>query len=302
MTREFEIPQVVQNKAAAAGAQAWLTELPERVAHLERLWDITVDNVYTEGTEAFVAAALCSDGSTAVLKVAIPRLDTTEVRHEATVLRLAAGDGCAALLAEEPEHHALLMEQLGPSLFDLDLPVTARWEILCDTASRLWRTTPDASLPTGAEKAAWLSDAISSRWTDLDQPCSERAVEVALAASDRRRLAHDDERSVLVHGDVHQWNVLQASVGFKLIDPDGLFAEPEYDLGVIMREDPIELMADSDPRLRARWLAQRCELDVEAVWDWGLIERVSTGLLCAEINLQPVGRQMLRAAEYAADA
>ena len=30
--------------------------------------------------------------------------------------------------------------------------------------------------------------------------------------------------------------------GFKLVDPDGLMAEPEYDLGIIMREDPTELM------------------------------------------------------------
>jgi streptomycin 6-kinase len=50
--------------------------------------------------------------------------------------------------------------------------------------------------------------------------------------------AHDDERAVLVHGDVHEWNALQApGGGFKLVDPDGLVAEPEYDLGVLMRED-----------------------------------------------------------------
>jgi streptomycin 6-kinase len=45
-----------------------------------------------------------------------------------------------------------------------------------------------------------------------------------------------------VHGDVHQWNALEAPAdveqGFKLVDPDGLLAEAEYDLGVIMREDP----------------------------------------------------------------
>jgi streptomycin 6-kinase len=43
---------------------------------------------------------------------------------------------------------------------------------------------------------------------------------------------------VLVHGDVHQWNALQAGAGLKLVDPDGLLADAEYDLGIIMREDP----------------------------------------------------------------
>jgi len=34
---------------------------------------------------------------------------------------------------------------------------------------------------------------------------------------------------------VHQWNTLEAPEGFALVDPDGLLAEPEYDLGIIMR-------------------------------------------------------------------
>jgi streptomycin 6-kinase len=66
-----------------------------------------------------------------------------------------------------------------------------------------------------------------------------------------------------------------------------------------MREDPVELM-DGDPRARARWLAARSGLDATAIWEWGVIERVSTGLLLTQIDLQPVGRQMLAAADYAA--
>jgi streptomycin 6-kinase len=103
-----------------------------------------------------------------------------------------------------------------------------------------------------------------------------------------------------VHGDVHQWNALQASDGsFKLVDPDGLLAEPEYDLGIIMREDPAELM-EGDPTARAEWLAGRTGLDAGAIWEWGVVERVSTGLLGTKIGLQPVAGQMLRVAELVA--
>jgi streptomycin 6-kinase len=72
---------------------------------------------------------------------------------------------------------------------------------------------------------------------------------------------------VLVHGDVHQWNALRAGGGFKLVDPDGLLAEAEYDLGVIMREDP-QCLIHGDPRNRSRWLARRCGLDETAIWEW----------------------------------
>jgi len=99
---------------------------------------------------------------------------------------------------------------------------------------------------------------------------------------------------------VHEWNALQApGSGFKLVDPDGLLAEPEYDLGVMMREDPVELM-EGDPRDRARWLARRTGRNSEAIWEWGVAERVSTGLLATRIGLQPVGQQMLAAADHLA--
>ncbi len=120
------------------------------------------------------------------------------------------------------------------------------------------------------------------------------AIAHALACAASREAAHAPARAVLVHGDVHQWNALEAGDGtFKLVDPDGLLAEPELDLGIIMREDPLE----GDLRARASWLAARTGLDPVAIWEWGVVERVSTGLLAARVGLQPVGREMLATAD-----
>jgi streptomycin 6-kinase len=66
-----------------------------------------------------------------------------------------------------------------------------------------------------------------------------------------------------------------------------------------MREDPVELLT-GDARDRARWLAQRCGLDATAIWEWGVAERVSTGLLLTRIGLQPVAGEMLAAADHLA--
>jgi streptomycin 6-kinase len=139
-------------------------------------------------------------------------------------------------------------------------------------------------------------ESIRSLWEELDHPCSERAVDYALECGERRSAAHDDERAVLIHGDIHQWNTLQAKDGFRLVDPDGGVAEAEFDLGVLMREDPVELIEDN-PKDRARFLATRCGLDEEAIWEWGAVQRVWDGLLCCKDDLQPFGRQMLDAAE-----
>ncbi len=244
--------------------------------------------MFDDATEALVIEALPD----AVLKVAVPGHQVA-VHHEITVLRLAAGDGCAALLRANEARGALLVERLGPSLHALGLPVEQRHAILCDTAARVWRPAAGSGLPTGAEKARRLAEYIPAAWEETGRPCSEQAIEHALACAERRRVAHDDERAVLVHGDVHEWNALQGPDGFKLVDPDGLLAEPEYDLGVIMREDPL----DGDLPARADWLAWRTGLERDAIWEWGVVERVSTGLLCTRIELQPIGAQMLAVAD-----
>jgi streptomycin 6-kinase len=245
-----------------------------------------------------VAEATLGDGTETVLKLLIPRAGDA-ARNEITVLRLTNGEGCVRLLRDDAPRGALLLERLGRSLYELALPIAQRHEILCATAARVWCPAPDCGLPTGAAKGQWLSDFITTTWEELDRPCSARAVDHALACADRRIAAHDDERAVLVHGDVHQWNALEAGDGFKLVDPDGLLAEAEYDLGIIMREDPLELL-HGDAHQRARWLAARTGLDATAIWEWGVVERVSTGLLGTKIDLQPVGRDMLAAADHVA--
>jgi streptomycin 6-kinase len=294
----IEIPPVVANKARALGAHAWLAGLPDLVAELEHDWDIRVATPFDGGTEAYVAPATLADGTGAVLKLIMPR-DESAADHEIVVLRIADGDGCARLYRDDEERGAMLLERLGPSLYDLAVPIAQRHEILTDLARRVWRPAADAGLPSGADKAAWLATSITAMWEGLDRPCSEQAVAQALECAERRRLAHDPTTARLVHGDVHQWNALRSQTGFALVDPDGLFADPEYDLGVIMREDPLELLAVG-PRTRSAWLAARTGTDEAAIWEWGVVERVSTGLLATEIELQPMGAQMLHAADVIA--
>ncbi len=291
----LRVSHLLENKARSAGAEQWLSQLPDLVAGLEVDWSITVGAPFEDATEAFVAEAVLADGSLAVLKLLVPRSGAAAL-NEITALRLARGEGCVSLLRSDVERGALLLERLGPSLFQLGLPIRQRHEILVSAAQLIWRPAPGSGLPTGADKGRSLISFIAAKWEELDHPCSVKAVAHALACAEGRVRLHDSERAVLVHGDVHQWNALQAGDGFKLVDPDGLLAEAEYDLGVIMREDPDELLS-ADPQERARWLAARTGLDEQAIWDWGVVERVSTGLLCTEIDLQPVGRTMLAVAD-----
>jgi streptomycin 6-kinase len=288
----IEVPPVVRAKAEAAGAHAWLDGLPALVAGLERDWQITTGRPYTGGTEAYVAEALRADGTPAVLKLMIPRAGD-DAEHEIAVLRCCRGEGCAELYQADHERGAMLRERLGPSLYDLRIPFDRRLEILTGLAQAVWRPVSGVDLPTGAAKARWLAAFI----TEHRAGASEAAVAHAVACAQSRERAHDDARAMLVHGDIHQWNALRtAGGGFKLVDPDGLRAEPEYDLGVLMREDPVELIA-GDPWDRAHLLAERTGTDPVAIWEWSVTERVSTGLITTAVGLEPVGSRMLAAAD-----
>ena len=273
MTSAVTVHAVLQNRARLRDAEQWIDELPDRIAALESAWSLrVVGPPYESATEAYVAPVVLDDGTAAVLKILLPWPEGP-VNHERTVLRLAGRNGLVRLLRDDETHDALLLEALGPPLDQLKLPTPHRHEIMCDTLSEFWRGVRGRAgdvaalgLPSGAEKAAWLADHITELAATLDGACTPAAIEHALACADRRRRAHDPRRATLVHGDVHQWNTLQhPDGGYRFVDPDGLFAEAEYDLGILMREDPDEPddPARGDPRRRARWLADRTGLDAD---------------------------------------
>lgn len=290
----IEVPAEVRKKFVSDGEDAWLDALPTIVADLAAVWSLAIGATLTGGTEALVVEATTTDGMAAVLKIGPPS-HRGQILDQATVLRLADGDGCARLLRHDDDRVALLLERLGPSMHELNVPIEERHDRLCDAAMRLWRpVAPELGLPSGADKAHWLAEFIPRMWEETGRPCTERSVADAVAGAERRATAHDDARAVLVHGDIHQLNALQAADGsFKLIDPDGVRAEPEYDVGVIMRCDP----GEDDLHWRADRLAARTGCDRDAIWEWGAGWRVASGLYCRRIDFQPFGDLLLADAD-----
>ena len=284
-----DLPPLVRQRANANGVagRQWLDDLPDVVAALCARWDLELGQPYDGGTSGYVAAATDGAGRPCVLKVAMP-LDHEEddaFARSVRVHRLADARGCARLLAHDAEAPAMLLERLGPNLHELDLGLPALLDRVAATLRTFWRPRgeePDADLPSGPDKAAWLARYVEVLWVELDRPCDRAVIDRALALCDERAAAFDPARAVLVHGDAHGWNTVDAGDGTcKLVDPEGLWSEPEHDLSVAMREYNLPLLAGDTARLvwrRAESLAERCEVEPTAVWEWGFIERVSTGL------------------------
>ena len=300
----------VRQRAAHLGAPgaAWLAGLPELVAELETRWSITVGRPLPGGTAAFVAQARTAEGDAVVLKIEPPDPDLHPAGQLRT-LEAARGQGYAQLLAHDLEHRALLIEALGPRLSTLGLPPERQLDILGALLARAWQVPrPDgATLQQAQEKALVLAHLVRTLWTDLGRPCSEDVVDLALTYARRRRDATDLDRAVVVHGDPHPDNALQvltaragAEAGFVFVDPDGFLADPAYDLGVVLRGWCDELLAGDAAQTARRYcrlLAQQTGADETAIWEWGFLERVSTGLYLLRLEAYDLGRRYLESAE-----
>lgn len=306
---KFPVPDVVRRRAIAEGQQGlnWLAELDAVLTSLEQDWEITIGPALPGGTAAFVADATTASGDTVVLKVSTPATDSG--RHEAAVLAHAAGKGYVQLLRHDPARRAMLLERLGDRLDTLDLPYQQQVDIMCATLLRAWRPVP-ADLPcaTGADKANSLAQAILRLWSSAGQPCAQIVIDTALMYCRDRAAAYRPNNAVLAHGDPHPGNILlvpdSAPAQFSFIDPDGLAIEPAYDLGVLLRawhEGVAGRAAHNIARSHARYLTTRTQVPAEAIWQWGYIERVSTGLHLLEIGETEQGRAFLAVAETIAN-
>lgn len=287
--------------------ERWLQSIDARLNTLEQLWDCRIGEALSGGSAAFVASAVDRSGRSAVVKISIPAAGTgySGFEREHDVLMSLGPAAYVEVLESDRTHRALLLERLGAPLAEIIPDVAQQIDVLAETIAAGWgpigSTLP---LPSGAEQLEWLREFI-----DVESRRSSRSVESptiakAMAFIDRRLASFDPSHSLVIHGDAHPTNVLAHGVsGFKLIDPEGLLSEPAHDLAIPMRGWVDELLTGDTPRLAASWCQQLADcagVDVDAIWEWAFIERVSTGRLLCRLA-SPDGPDHLQSADLIRD-
>lgn len=301
----FPVPDIVRRRAEAEGltGRDWLASLDDNLYELEHDWGLTIGQAIPGGSTAFVAEAVDATGKSFVIKLPTP--GSLLGRHEVTVLAIARGKGYVRLVRQDAARHAMLLEHLGTRLDQHDMPYRNKIDIMCSTLLDAWIPVPaGGTFTTGAEKANSLALFILEKWQELGRPCTQAVIDTALMYCRDRAAAWRPESAVLAHGDPHPANILEVpETGgrqWKFIDPDGLAIEPAYDLGVLLRawhEDVSGRHAHDMARSHARHLTSRTQVPAEAIWQWGHIERVSTGLHLMELGERDEGRAYLAAAD-----
>ena len=218
----------------------WLAEIPRLLGEIEGLWDVRIGPPYGLSYN-YVAPATDSAGGACVAKLTVP--GASQLRCEAAALARFDGRGAVRLLARDDSRGALLLEraqpgrelaELGP---DRDSEATA---ILCIGDAAVMAEPPAGH---GLRVVDYGVDfeAYGTRFPS-EGPLPPRMV--SQAAELLQQLAATATGAVLLHGDLHHHNILQAQrEPWLAIDPHGLIGDRGFDIGAMLY-NPMTFDAD----------------------------------------------------------
>lgn len=272
------------------GAREWVERLPAILDDFAQRWSLTLGEPLTPLSFNYVARATRSDGTPVVLKVGLT--DDPEFAMEGEALRHCGGSGMVKLLdmARDDAEVALLLERIEPGL-----PLTTMEDdtqavaIAAGVMRRFWRPVPEPhGFPTIARWAQGL-ERHRERFGGSG-PISARLF--ARAVSLYAELGATMGAPVLLHGDLHQENILAATrEPWLAIDPKGLVGEPAYETGSMLRNTRAQFLALPDPKpLLSRRIAQfadELELDRERIRGWGEAQAVLSACWTLEDGEDP---------------
>jgi streptomycin 6-kinase len=221
-----------------------------------------------------------------VLKLGVPN---PELCSEIAAMQHFAGEGAARVLDADAARGLLLLERVFPG--DVLATLCPKHDddatrVAAEVMQRVWR-------PLTAEQAVHFPTL--ERWTrGIDELAASGhpaflpdMVQQAVAL--RRALLDSAPEAVLLHGDLHHFNILRAErddSGWLLIDPKGIVGERAYDCGPLLMNPTGWMRCSSDPSAQLnRRIALLCDalaLDPARVRGWAFVHCVLSAWWSAE--------------------
>ena len=275
-------PGFIENVTHVRGddGQRWLDDLPALIAECERDYNLTLGEPF-ELSYNYVVPATLPDGSEAVLKLSPHGL---EFAYEVGATRHFDGHGMARLLAADEDRGIALLERLRPGRMLVDLDDDAQQTQIAATVMRDLRREPPppGALPTARDWFVAFANYRAEHGSagPLPRDVFEHGEETYASLLDSTT---DD---VLLHGDLHHYNVLSAErAPWLAIDPHGLTGDPVFEVGAWFG-NPAGI--SERPHLdriiarRADILAETLGFDRARVLRWGFAYQVLSAVWSAE--------------------
>ncbi len=263
--------------------RAWLARLPAILATCEEQWQLTIGAPFGNLSFNYVASAVRADGTEVIVKTGL----TDEFPSQPEALRHFAGRGMVQLLAYDEQNAAMLLERLKPGT-SLRAVEDDEVAISCAVAvmRRLWHPLPPQHYPFPTI-SDWGAGFARLRTCYAGETGPIAPALFAKAEQLYAELCASMAEPVLLHGDLHQDNILAAErMPWLAIDPKGVIGEPAFETGALLRNFWPDILAVTNPRsLMARRIDQlSAELgfERERIANWGFAQAVLSAVWSIE--------------------
>jgi streptomycin 6-kinase len=285
----------------------WLERLPRLLADYAERWSLRIDPpLYLSYN--YVAPATRADGSAVIFKCGVVA-DNSSIRAEIAALRHWNGDGAALVLEDDATNGVFLLERLvpGKEIVELDDVVSTR--IAAGLMQRLWKPPPaQHEFPTLADWGKAFGE-LHERHDGDTGPLP--AGLIARGEALYMELVASQADPILLHGDLHHFNILSAQrEPWLIIDPHGVIGESAFEVGPWLRNtvgDPNgphrHLYLLNQPNARAvldrrlNDFSELLEIDRTRLRDWGIAFCTLSACWSNESNNRDGWEQALAVAE-----
>jgi streptomycin 6-kinase len=260
----------------------WINRLPDMILEYEKKWEFKARKPF-ELNYNYVAPVDLLDGTKAVLKIGYPK--NREFQSEITALNTFNSTGICRLLKADHENAVILIEQVIPGTvsgtIEDDDEAT---RILASVMKKLRKPLPDNNSYISITEWASVIPEYKAKHAD-DSLLPIHLLDKAEMLFNH--LIQTSEEPVLLHGDLHHYNVLFSDErGWIAIDPKGVAAEPAYEVTAMIRNpyDKIEEIADLQPLLKRRIdiLSEELKFDKTRIRDWCFAQCIISAIWSVE--------------------
>ena len=210
--------------------EAWLAELPSILRQCCDKWGLTLGQPTEEIKVNYIAYIALGNGAEAVLKVGVPHDDFSAAME---ALAIYEGRGINRLIDCDKALNAMLLERLRPGkMLDSVENAHEQSEITAHILQNLHETPPPSNhtLPHFMD---WMRSAFADAKSCEDSDRARGYIDqIPRVESMMGILMEPDEPQILLHGDLHHWNILSdADRGWMAIDPKGVIGASCLDVG-----------------------------------------------------------------------
>ncbi|MCL4529551.1 MAG: aminoglycoside phosphotransferase family protein [Chloroflexi bacterium] len=293
----LDFVQTIQNTFKERGYQ-FLSDLPALIDDASRRWSLKniqpVPNL-SYNFVAFATRSACASAagtgersgkaaqskSNVVLKIGVPN---PELTSEIAALRFFDGRGAARLLEADGARGMFLMERVEPGKMLASLEDDDRaTHIAANVMLNLWRPAPTEG--AFIKLSDWFKgfEKLRAASRGGTGPFEKSLVERAERAA--TEFFSEDYAPMLIHGDLHHFNILLSKDSWLAIDPKGVTGPAAYEVGPLLINpwsDETKISQHTERRIAI--LAERLGFEHERILEWGLAHAVLSAWWSLEEN------------------